>query len=114
MNATTIVALQTAATARAAKLCAEQHAYLAAGATVYVKGKKTTAPHGEEKRAALKRLAATAFKGLDSITKIYPLVDVRAEGATDEESGQAVIAEALAVYNAAGMAEVERCYGAKS
>ena len=41
-------------------------------------------------------------------------MDVVAEGATDEESGQAVIAEALAVYNAAGMAEVERCYSAAS
>jgi len=112
MNAATITALQTAATARASKLCAEQHAYLAAGATVYVKGKKTTVPHSEEKRAALKRLAASAFKGLESITKIYPLVDVRAEGATDEESGQAIITEALAIYCAAGMAEVERCYAA--
>ena len=112
MNATTIASLQTAATARAAKLCAEQHAYLAAGATVYVKGKKTTVPHSEEKRAALKRLAADLFKGLTSIRAIYPLVDVRAEGATDEESGQAVITEALAIYCAAGMAEVERCYAA--
>ena len=112
MNTATIVAIQTAATDRAAKLCAEQHDFLAKGATVYVKGKKTTVPHGEEKRAALKRLAAAAFKGLDSITKIYPLVDVRAEGATDEESGQAVIMEALAIYCAAGMAEVERCYAA--
>jgi hypothetical protein len=69
-------------------------------------------PHGDDKRAQLRRLAEGSFDGLSSIEKVYGLVDVVAEGATDEESGQAVIAEALAAYNAAGMAEVARCYGA--
>lgn len=114
MNATTIATLSAAASTYAAKLCGEQQAFLAAGRKTFVKGKPVMVPFDADKRAQLRRLAEGSFDGLSSIEKVYGLVDVVAEGATDEESGQAVIAEALAVYNAAGMAEVERCYGAKS
>lgn len=113
MKTTTNTALTAAATAYAAKLCAEQLAFLAAGRKTFVKGKPVMVAFDADKRAQLRRLAEGSFDGFSSIEKVYGLVDVVAEGATDEESAQAMIAEALAVYNAAGMAEVARCYGAE-
>lgn len=109
MKTTNTEKLQSLAIVRATALCDAALATLATGRKTFVKGKPVMVPWGDEKRMQLKALQIDAFKpGYQVDGIVADAVDFAVEGATDEASAQAILADAVAVYCAAGRAEVER------
>ena len=95
-------AVKTLAAAEAARLCGQALAFLAAGKKVFVKGKATVAPWSAEKRAEMKALQLGAFVPGGQVEQ---KIDA-AFGSMPE----ADMADAVALYCAAGSAEVERLW----
>lgn len=112
MNAETRTAIIAAATTHAARLCEAALAFLAAGRKTFVKGKAVIVPWTDEKRAEMKRLQLTAFDGGMSMdARLLDALEpfVVAEGIT-EETEDAFVDEARALYVMTGRAVVERLF----
>ena len=95
-------AVKTLAATRAAKLCSEALASIAKGRKVFVKGKPQMVAFGADHLARMKDLQLGAFLPGGQI--MFKLDE--AFGPMTEED----MAEAVALYCAAGTAEVERLW----
>lgn len=113
MNTEIRDALISAAQTDARRLCDAALATLAGGSTVYVKGRKTVVPASPERRKGLYFLQLGAFeRGYQVDQKVVAVLEPLMAGhaPVDEATGDAIIAEAAAVYSAAGIAVVEAAF----
>lgn len=101
------------ATGRAAKLVSEALASLAEGRKTFVKGKPVMVPYSDEARRIRKELQLSAFEDgnmriLQDVGEVLLAIGER----WTEAEGETMAEAAVALYCAAGHAEVERLWNA--
>ena len=106
-------AVTAAAIANASRLCAAALPELAKGRKTFVKGKPVMVAYGPERRALILDLQIGAFAPADAAAQMRVgcvLESMIRPGELSEEDADALVAEALALYQSVGVAECRRIF----